>query len=57
MLKKPDWPIDQCEKCNYLKYTPISDAFCGKNNRYLWTNNKRLVTKNREVIPVKYMSE
>jgi len=43
MKKKADWPIRYCIMCEHLKYSPISDAFCGTTGKYLWLNGYRMV--------------
>ena len=42
-MKKADWPIEYCNQCMHLRFTPINDAFCGKNGKYLWLIGSRRV--------------
>ena len=42
MKKRVDWPIEFCEVCKHLGYSPIKDAICVKTGKYLWLNGFRL---------------
>ena len=39
--KKADYPIQGCEGCRHLQYSPINDAMCDKAHKYLWLNGYR----------------
>ena len=40
--KKADYPIECCEECKHLTYSPIRDAICDKTSKYIWLNTSVL---------------
>lgn len=56
MKKKADWPIQYCEMCIHVIYSPVSDVICEKANRYLWLNDNKLPDGRTEK-PYRYMPE
>jgi hypothetical protein len=43
--KKSNWPVEACDKCKYLFFTPINDARCKKVDKCLWLIGNRILEK------------
>lgn len=54
MEKKADFPIEFCEECGHLEYSPIRDAICSKMDKYLWLNDGEIL-EGEGISSYKYM--